>query len=102
MATLASLASQIRSKNAGPLQLTIDIFFDDEKNYERVRDSGLFDAATVAQRYRIPEDNVLGIYTLDHIQAIKVSLKRPTPSGNLNDTDIYGAQQHGPLVDLEI
>lgn len=101
-ATLASLASQIRSKNAGPLQLTIDVFFDDEDAYRRVRDTDALTTAVVAKRYRIPESDVLGIYHLDHIQAIKISLVRPTPAGSLADTDMYGAQQHGPLVDLEI
>ena len=39
MATIADLAVLVRSKNAGPFWLTIDIMFDDADNYRRVRDS---------------------------------------------------------------
>lgn len=102
MPTLAELASQIRSKNAGPLELTIDVFFDSEESYERVRDSNVLTAETVANRYAIPEGDVLGIYTVDRVHAIKITIKRPTPAGSVDETDVYGAQQHGPIVDLEI
>lgn len=102
MARLAELASQIRSKNAGPLRLTIDVFFDDPAAFERVRDADVLTVETVAERYCVPPSDVIGIYTLDHITAIKISLNRPVPAGSLEDTDMYGAQQHGPLLDLEI
>lgn len=102
MVTMKSLASQIRSKNAGPLQITVDIFFENRKNYEYVRDSGVLTAPTVAERYQIPTEEVLEIYMLDHMKAIKISLNRPVPAGSLDDTDMYGSQQHGPLVNLEV
>ena len=41
MATIADLAVLVRSKNAGPFWLTIDIMFDDEGKYRRVRDSAM-------------------------------------------------------------
>jgi hypothetical protein len=34
--------------------------------------------------------------------ALKASIPRPAPSGDPADTDVFGGQQHGPLVDLEI
>ncbi|MCL5290670.1 MAG: DUF4387 domain-containing protein, partial [Firmicutes bacterium] len=34
--------------------------------------------------------------------AIKATIVRPYPSGNLGETDVYGAQQHAPLLDLEL
>ena len=44
MATIADLAVLVRSKNAGPFWLTIDIMFDDEAAYRRVRDMSYDDA----------------------------------------------------------
>lgn len=102
MATLADLASQIRSKNAGPMQLTIDVFFDDEEAYRRVKEAAVLTEETIAARYDIPTSDVLGVFTLDRITAIKISLARPVPAGSVEDTDMYGAQQHGPLVELEV
>lgn len=37
----------------------------------------------------------------DAASAIKITIPRPTVSGNI-DTDVFGGQQHGPLVDLEV
>ncbi len=34
--------------------------------------------------------------------AFKATLPRRIPSGDLGDTDVYGAQQHAPLIDVMI
>jgi hypothetical protein len=102
MATLADVATQIRSKNAGPLRLTLDVFFDDAEVYERVVDGDVITAVTVADRYNIDEDDVLGIYELDRVTTIKITLRRPVPAGDVGDSDVYGTQQHGPLLDVEV
>ena len=102
MAPLSDLADRVRSKNAGPLRLTVDLFFDDRAAYERVRDSPSLSRETVADRYGIDEDQVLAIHELDRIRAIKVTLRRPTPAGAVRDVDVYGTQQHTPLLDLEV
>ena len=45
-ATLQQLARVLRSKNAGPFQITIDLIFD-AANYQRVLRSGVLDATTL-------------------------------------------------------
>jgi hypothetical protein len=102
MPTLADVATQIRSKNAGPVRLTLDVFFDDEAVYERVVEGDVITAATVADRYNVDEEDVLGIYELDRITTIKIALRRPVPAGDVRDSDVYGTQQHGPLLDVEV
>ena len=32
----------------------------------------------------------------------KATLPRLIPAGDIGDTDVYGAQQHAPLLDVEI
>lgn len=102
MPKLPTLASQVRSKNAGPLRLTFDIFFDNKKSYAKVRDSGKLKKESVARLYGIPEDHVLGVYELDHLQVIKISIKRSIVAGDVRDSDMYGTQQHVPLLEVEI
>lgn len=102
MAQLAELASQIRSKNAGPMHLTLDLFFDDRATYERVRRSNAITRASIAELYGIPEGDVVGIYEMDRVMAIKISLARPVAAGDLDDSDIYGTQQHTPLLELDV
>ena len=45
MATLGDLAKLVRSKNAGPFWLTIDIMFDDAEAYRRARDAEIVNRA---------------------------------------------------------
>jgi hypothetical protein len=34
--------------------------------------------------------------------ALKAALPRLMPAGDIGDTDVYGAQQHCPLLDVDI
>ena len=101
MATLADLTSVLRSKNAGALLCTMDLMFDDVETYERVRDSGIITPALIASLYSVSQNQV-SIIPYDVAMAIKITVPRLVPSGSFGDTDIYGAQQHGPLLDIEI
>lgn len=102
MTTIRDVASVVRSKNAGPFTLTFDLFFADDADYEQVRDAAIITRATITDLYDIDEEDVLGVYTLDRINAIKISIRRPVASGDADDTDVYGTQQHVPLFDIEI
>lgn len=99
---IRELAKVIRSKNAGPFRITLDLFFEDYEKYEAVKKSGLITKKTIAEIYRVPESHVLGIYFVDNAKGIKITLLRNAPSGSSDDTDVYGAQQHAPLLTLNI
>ncbi len=96
--TLDRIAKVIRSKNAGPFEITFDVMFDDEAAYARVKRSGVIDAARVAAVYRIPVWDVLVCKPFDAALAFKITIRRPVASGDLMDTDVYGCQQHVPLT----
>lgn len=101
MTKLADLARLIRSKNAGPFELTFDIMFDRPEEYERVKKAGVFTADRIAPLFRQkPAD--MQLYFSDYALAIKVSIPRPYPQGHLLDSDSHGGQQYAPLMDLEI
>ena len=96
---LTDLAAVIRSKNAGPYELTLDVIFRTEAGYRWVLDSGALDAATIAAAYRVPVEAVHWV-AFHPARAIKATLRRPVVSGDVADTGVYGAQQHAPLLDL--
>jgi Domain of unknown function (DUF4387) len=101
MTKLYELAKLIRSKNAGPFQLTIDLMFEDSTTYERVLKSGMISQERLASIYQVaPED--VRIIPYDSAHAIKVTIPRPIVSGDAGDGDMMGGQQYAPLVDLEI
>lgn len=101
MDKLKDLAKVIRSKNAGALLLTLDVMFEHEATYQRVRDSNVLNVRAIAERYGV-SDNHVEIVPFDVALAIKVTVPRAVPAGSPGDSDVYGAQQHAPLLDLEI
>jgi hypothetical protein len=101
MALLKDLAQVIKTKNAGPFQLTIDIVFEDAAVYHRVKQSGIVDAALFARLYKTAVEDVL-FTPYDAANAFKATLPRRIPSGDPGDSDVYGAQQHAPLLDLQL
>jgi len=101
MAILGELARLIRSKNAGPFELTFDIMFADRAVYERVRDSGALSRDAVAQRYDVSPNRVK-FFVCDNALAFKASIPRPRFQGDILDSDGHGGQQYAPLMDIEI
>ena len=97
---LGSIAREVRSKNAGPFLITIDILFEGAKAYAIARAS--VTRERVARLYGIPKEDVVMISYCDPIRGIKVTILRPVPSGSVEDTDVYGCQQHVPLLGLKI
>jgi len=101
MPQLHELARLIRSKNAGPFELTIDVMFNDKESYDRVISSQVLSKERMAGLYHV-DPAVVQLFQADVALAIKISLPRPIPSGSLQDTDIFGGQFHSPIVRLNI
>jgi hypothetical protein len=94
-------ARVIRSKNSGPYELTLDVMFKDRRYFELFRAGNIINPDVISRLYRIPPSDILGILYFEPAQAVKITMKRRLPSGALGDGDIYGAQQHAPLLDIE-
>jgi hypothetical protein len=101
MTTLGELARLIRSKNAGPFELTFDIMFAEEDKFRRVRDSNVLSRELIARLYRIPVEDVK-FFVVPEALAFKASIPRPLFQGDLLDTDNHGGQQYAPLLDIEV
>jgi hypothetical protein len=101
MTALAELARLIRSKNAGPFELTFDIMFEDAAAYRRVKDSGVLTRERIAACYGLAPDKVK-FFLCDNALAIKASIPRPVFQGDPRDSDGHGGQQYAPLMDIEI
>jgi hypothetical protein len=97
---LVDVADVIRSKNSGPYELTFDIIFKSYDMYKKIASADIFTPATFASLYGIKKEAVMEIIHFDPAKAIKITIERPLCSGNLGETDVYGAQQHSPLMSL--
>jgi hypothetical protein len=98
---LSDIAQVIRSKNAGPRRLTLDIMLSSDADYQRVVQSPALSRERIGELYGLPADDVTVIpYPVG--RAIKIVLARPIMAGDPGDRDVYGAQQHAPLLGIEI
>ena len=104
MSALGELAQVLRSKNAGPFLVTIDVMFESAAVFERVAGSGVLNPASVASRYGLKAEEVR-VVAYPKAKAIKVTPPRlwgARGAGSAGDRDVYGAQQHAPLLSLTI
>jgi hypothetical protein len=99
---ITELAHVIRSKNSGPYELTFDLIFKDDDSFALACRSGIFEPALFARLYKIPEEQVLGVIQYPPARAIKATIVRRRSAGSLGETDVYGAQQHGPLLNITV
>ena len=99
---LADIAKTIRSKNAGVDKITFDIIFADRASYELVRESGVLSREAVCRIFAIDPARISDHVAFDPALAIKFTLYRRAPSGSPGDADVFGAQQYGPLLDVEV
>lgn len=99
---ITELAGVIRSKNAGPFELTFDIIFNDFTQYEYVKNTGVINRQLISKLYKIPESEIVSFVEYDPAKAIKITIVRPKPAGSTGETDVYGSQQHAPLLGIKI
>ncbi len=102
MDKLKDLAKVLRSKNSGPFSITLDVLFEDEDSYERALSSGQFTHDNIAELYKLNVNEITELVFFHKALGIKVTFNRDVPSGTAFDRDVYGAQQHAPLLDLVI
>ena len=101
MTRLVDVTNIIRSKNAGPYELTLDIMFKTFEDFQYACDKKAINEELICKLYRIEKEDIINIVEFKPANAIKVTIKRPICSGDLGETDVYGAQQHAPLLGIE-
>jgi hypothetical protein len=81
----------IRSKNAGPFWLTIDVFCDDAATYERLCGAKVLAPQGLARLLR-SDAAAMKTFRIPALRVIKISLPRPVIQGSVEDRDMHGAQ----------
>ncbi|MFB6367034.1 DUF4387 domain-containing protein [Paenibacillus elgii] len=99
---LFDAAAVLRSKNSGPFEITVDVLFDDPVIYYKIKEQGLINKELVSRLYNIEQDHITQIVFFDQALGFKITFARKVSSGAFLDRDVYGAQQHAPLMELEI
>lgn len=102
MTQLGQIAKVLRSKNSGPFELTLDVLFDSEDRYLMVKESGIISKKTISEIYGITEEQIHHLVFFDQALGFKITFARDISSGTVGDRDVYGAQQHAPLMMLVV
>jgi len=101
MAKLKEVCRHIRSKNAGPFWVTVDLFFDGAEQYRRYRNSDVLAAETFAALYDT-DPTFVKRFSIDRLNTIKISFVRPSAQGGVVERDMHSGQQYVRLLELEL
>jgi len=97
--TLGELALEVRSKNAGPFWVTMELFMRDAEGYALVADEEFLNEGVVAGLYDLDPADIL-FFRIPELNVVKVSFPRPVAQGSLRDRDVHAGQHHVPLAAL--
>ncbi|KAF2171344.1 hypothetical protein M409DRAFT_50799 [Zasmidium cellare ATCC 36951] len=105
--TLIDVAKVVRSKNAGPYEITLDVMFDDQATYEVVKKADILNAAVISRMFGLQEDQIIWSGFFDAAMAFKATIPRQrngqaSCSGGYGENDVHGSQQYVPLAMLEL
>ena len=96
---LKELVKKIRSKNAGPFLLTIDIFCSNIQNFQTVVQNVTI--IEISKLYKIPKGQI-NIFPIKNLNIIKITIPRPNIQGSSKDRDLHGASFGIILEELKI
>ena len=98
MSTLGKKVSRIRSKNAGPFWITIDIFCGSIDVYKDICLN--LHNQKVADLLKVKGQD-LKRFDIEKLNVIKFSFPRKIPQGHILDIDMHGAQMAVLLSEMD-
>ena len=101
MKNILDIARVVRSKNSGPYELVLDVMLKSRELFDALRASRQFSEESIAAAYGIELTEIRNIVWFEPANAVKVVMPRRIVSGAPGDSDVYGAQQHAPLLEME-
>ena len=99
MPELGDIAEKVRSKNAGPFWLTIDIFCGSSDRFAHIAKH--LDDVTVATALATSVSD-LKRFDIADLNVIKISVPRPTLQGTKDDRDMHGAQWANIIAEMQV
>ena len=91
----------VRSKNAGPYWVTVDLFFVGAETYAQYHDDPAISAPTIAAIYGVDAAHVKR-FEVKSLNMVKISYPRATPQGGVHERDMHSGQQFVPLLELQL
>lgn len=105
--TLSDITRILRSKNAGPFEITLDAMFHSEEAYYAIKKSDLLSPGNVAKALGIAEEDIIWSGFFDPALAFKVTIPRKrggmrAAAGSFMENDVHGSQQHVGFANIKL
>ena len=101
MAKVSEVCRHVRSKNAGPFWVTVDLFFDSADSYAQFHADPAISADNIAAIYGVDKAHVKR-FEVKSLNMVKISYPRTTPQGGVVERDMHSGQQFVPLLELQL
>ena len=101
MIRLRDVCRNIRSKNAGPFWVTIDVFFDGPENFRKHHAAPQLSTDAVARLYGC-DATLVKRFVVENLHMVKLSYPRQSPQGGMVERDMHSGQQYVRLLDVEL
>ena len=101
MTRLKDICAKLRSKNAGPYWITVDIFFRDRASFEACAGAPALSREAVGLLLGVPAV-AMKRFELPELLVLKFSYPRAEPQGGAIERDMHGGQQYVRLLELEV
>lgn len=101
MPKLRDLCRHIRSKNAGPFWITVDLFFKDADAFATYASDPALAPARLAERLGAPAGQIK-VIPVENLKVVKISYPRPQPQGWRNERDMHAGQGYVSFLNLEL
>ncbi|KAF2868370.1 hypothetical protein BDV95DRAFT_500870 [Massariosphaeria phaeospora] len=106
-AVLGDVARILRSKNAGPFEITFDVMFDRKEIYELVKNSNILNSTAVAKLVGVQEEDIVWCGFYDQALGFKVTIPRlrrnkPVASGGFMENDVQASQKYIGLLNMKL
>lgn len=101
MSKLRDVCRHVRSKNAGPYWITIDLFFADADAFGLHADAPAISATAMGALFGVDAAQIKR-FAVPDLHVVKLSYPRRHPQGGAVERDMHGGQQYVRLLDVEV
>jgi len=101
MPKLSEVCDHVRSKNAGPFWITLDLSFPDRATFESCVASPALQADAIGALYGV-DPALVKRYPVADLLVLKISYPRRQPQGGAVERDMHGGQQYVRLLDVTL
>lgn len=101
MTVVGDVCQAVRSKNAGPFWVTIDLFFKGPNEFARYSRHHRLDADAIARIFAVDAVQVKHFF-VESLALLKISFPRSGPQGGVEERDLHSGQKFVRLLKVDL